>query len=76
MNFPLDTSDRIVLTEIANTLSSLGSRASGMGFEYLAVLIQHATEEAAERLSDDSKARRERGAVVSIKRSMVGSSSG
>ena len=60
MQFPLDLSDRITLTDIVNDLAHLERRSVDLDLDFLALLISHALEEACDRLQDDILTKRER----------------
>ena len=60
MQFPMNPSDRLCLSNITDDLADLQRRASELGLEYLAVLVSHAREEACDRLRDDDEVKRDR----------------
>ena len=57
MQFPMNLTDRIALTAVADDLSDLEQRAAELGLNYLALLLSHAREEAYDHLRDDTLAR-------------------
>ena len=59
MQFPMNLTDRIALTAIADDLSEIEQRAAELGLNYLALLLSHAREEAYDHLRDDTLARLE-----------------
>ncbi len=59
MQFPMNRTDRIALTAIADDLAELERRSADLGLDFLALLLCHAREEACDHLHDDILARLE-----------------
>ena len=59
MQFPMNRTDRLALTAIADDLAALERRAADLGLDFLALIVSQAREEACEHLQDDIQARTE-----------------